>query len=289
VTSACRRSSSTGRRPVSATDLELSRRLKAAGYQIEPRQLERWRVEGGVVEQSSQPGAFAQACQVKEFLDQRLTLEQIAIVQFMRRRPVTTEALKKALRNGLAETLGAAASVRGWMEAKKLAQTEAETLTTQLARQPPTREVRKQIHSTAGRRGERVNQAFTRVMTVALMFVQAGEAPTRRELGELLDALGLPENTTDLAAIAALAKRLGRNNLEVALDSASRSDLEQAREDHLVVASSLNAPGYPPFGASKAEYTVTTSLLILLAVRKDFGNSDMNHVIQLLQSDSTLD
>ena len=219
------------RRRISPADRALSDRLTAAGVPVEPRQLERWRVDSGVVELSDRPGAFDQACQVRQLLDAKLTLEQIAVVQFMRRRYVTTPALKRALRNAFIKTVGMAPEPKDWMEAQRLAMQQAAYAVSQWRRDPDTQPTRAAIQAKAGRPGERINEASVRVVTSVLMIATFGEAPTRRDLEELLAAGGLDVKNLAMEEIAKELQAATRDNLLAGLDAASRAELDQARDD----------------------------------------------------------
>jgi len=271
-------------RPVSRADQILSDRLKTDGYQIEPRQLERWRADGGVVDRSARTGAFDQARQVKQLLDDGLTLEEIALVQFMRDRHVTTPALKRALHNGLASALGPDVRTRNWTQARKRAEQQAEHTIKQMARDPSTKELRQEIKATAGRSGERVNQAVARVIATVYMLGNFGEAPTRSALQELLTAAGLPASAIDVDAIAREVGRTTRHDLEDALATASREALDQARTDHAAFTRWMVAFNLLPARAPRDEHVVAVSLLVLLVLRERLGDGDTDWVIQVLES-----
>jgi hypothetical protein len=281
---------------VSEPDQQLSDRLKAAGYAIGPRQLERWRVDGGVVERSGSTRAFAQARQVRQLLDDGLDLEQIAIVQFMRGRYVRTPALKRALRAGLAGALGAAPPARDWIEGRRQARLSAQRKVNQLRREPETKSVRREIQRSAGRKGERVNEATERVLGTMYMVAQFGEPPTRPDLAELLAALDIPltglrARAVDVDATAEQLRdtmgsdpRTNQQRLEAVLERASRRALEQARRDYGVFAVWRAKFRYTPFGVPTAEDGVSVGLAALLVTREHLGNTAMDNVIQQLQA-----
>jgi hypothetical protein len=271
-------------RPVSQADQTLSDRLKAAGYPIEPRQLERWRVGGGVVERSGRPDAFDQARQVWQLLDDGLTLDQVAIVQFMRDHHVTTAALKRALHRDLVDSLGSSEPVRDWRDAQQLGESEAARAIDRLKRDPETKAFREEIQATAGRPGERVNQAATRVIATISMVGNFGEAPTRRDLAELLTAVGLPVTEMNLDAIANELRRATRHDMTAALTSATRPALDQAREDCIALTAAVNRLGYVPFSAPNVEHKVAVRLLEVLVLRKRLGDDEMTRVIQQLEA-----
>jgi DNA-binding transcriptional MerR regulator len=189
--------------------------LQAVDLDVSPRQIERW-LQAGLIEESDRrwipregsesaygPEALKQAREVKTLLDQGLTLEQIAIVQFLRSRYVITPALKQGLSQQLFESLGAGVDAMNWTQAEPVAEARAEHIARRLARQSEAKSLRQQLHRLAGRAGERINEAVARVIAGALMPYLAGEPRTRRELTALLKALGLPTEHLSMNEIVA--------------------------------------------------------------------------------------
>ena len=237
---------------------------------MDPRQLERWQTPWGLVEPGDSPTRFDQARQVHELLDQNLDLAQIAIVQFMRRRYVRTSGLKRALRETLDEELGEAPEPQNWKQAERQAAQQARQTTKQLQRDLPGEALRYRILDADGRGGAQVNKVTGEFLTVLFMLAQYGEAPTRDKLVKALEIVGLPPAIVREKSdqIASLFTKMTRNELVKALDAATRDELEQAREDLLLVKDAAPRLGYDILGATGPEYAVPLSLLAMLILRQ---------------------
>jgi hypothetical protein len=280
-------------RPLSRVDQALSERLKATGRNVEPRQLERWRVDGGVIERSSSPAAFEQACAVHDLLDSGLDLDEVAIVQFMRGRYVNTEKLKRALAGQLMSALGPPSGASDWRRAQEHAELKARHAVAQARRDSTTKRPRYALHRATGRRGERVNQTLTRVLVTLYMLYDYGEAPTRKDLTEVLATVqtpltGLPADTFDPNLTAEAMPYMRLDALQVALKDSTLSELEQARADFRVFMQFVEDKVYKPYGVTEPEHNVAIRLTGMVLLRRGLGDQELDDVIRRLSVDSDL-
>ena len=283
-------------RPASRAAKKLSADLHAAGIKVSPRQIERWR-QAGLIEATDRswipcegseaeygPQAFEQARGVKHLVDDGLTLEQIAVVQFVRRRYVTTSALKHAIHQQLIETLGPGINAKYWTEAEPIAEERAAHIARRLARESEAKSLRQQLHRLGRQAGERINQAVARVIAGALMPYLAGEPRTRRELTALLKALGLSIEHLSMDEIVANLRLLRIEALSQELQVASRDELEQARDDYVAISQWAARIGYRILAPPSDEYRIAIRLLAMLTLRKRFGSKTMNQALAALTS-----
>jgi hypothetical protein len=82
---------------------------------------------------------------------------------------------------------------------------------------------------------ERINQTVTRLLASILLIYQVGELHRRRDLRPILRAAGLPASEMNVDAIALKLPVIRQENLEAGLDTATRDQLNQARDDYLVL------------------------------------------------------
>lgn len=124
-----------------------------------------------------------------------------------------------------------------------------------------------------------------RVVATVLMIATFGEAPTRRDLEELLAAGGLDVKNLAMDEIAKALQPAARDNLVAGLDVASRAELDQARDDCARANRVLTALGRA-FGATSAtaEHEMAARILYMLRLRRSMGDENLAHVMAQLDS-----